>query len=267
MINLVCALHCEAKPLIDYYKLSAVSNTIFPLFKNNELNLIISGIGKSSMASAMGYLFVKIQEKKNSAWLNYGIAGHKSATLGHWFNVNKITEKTTHLNWYPARYQSIETPSQGLQTVDMPQTHYDDNTLYDMEASAFMSTALKFSSIELIQLMKLVSDNEEQHLDNIDKALVKKLLSNNIEPLIKLIDFLKMKYQAFDQRYGQDEFYADCLSRWHFTQYQKKELERLTQRWRLLAEASPMDEVYSLDNAKQVVGWFKLQLKNTVIDF
>ncbi len=267
MINIVCALHCEAKPLIDYYNMSAVANTVFPMFNNNELSLIVSGVGKTAVASATTYLFVKTQENKNNAWLNYGIAGHKSAKLGRWFNVNKITEKTTNLNWYPARYQSIEIPSLGLKTVDIPQSNYDGNQLYDMEASAFMSTVLKFSSIELIQLMKVVSDNEEQHLDNIDKALVKKLLLDNTDPLIKIIDLLKEKSLIFEKHYGIDECYEACMNQWHFTQYQQKELRRLIQRWKLLKSALPENEMYLLENAKQVLAWFKSQLNNVAVEY
>jgi len=267
MINLVCALHCEAKPLIDYYKMSAVSGSAFPMFRNTELNLIVSGVGKVNAAAAAAYVFVKTQEQKNNAWLNYGIAGHKTATLGDWFNVNKITEKTTNLNWYPTRYQSMGNISSRLQTVDSPQSSYEESQLYDMEASAFMSTVLKFSSSELIQVMKVVSDNEKEHVDNIDKAWVKKLLLNNIDPLVQVIDFMKLKSQAFEKRYGVDDCYVECMNQWHFTQYQRKELERLIQRWRLLKDVSPVDEIYILGNAKQVLGWFTSQLNNAVVEF
>ena len=105
MINIVCALHCEAKPIVDYYKLSALPNCIFPIYSNEQINVVVSGIGKVDTSAAMTYLFVKTLEHKNSAWLNYGIAGHKSAALGTWFNVNKISEVSSGLNWYPSRFQ------------------------------------------------------------------------------------------------------------------------------------------------------------------
>jgi len=267
MINIVCALHCEAKPIVDFYKLSALPNCIFPIYSNEQINVVVSGIGKVDTAAAMTYLFVKTLEQKNNAWLNYGISGHKSAELGAWFNVNKITEDSTGLNWYPSRFQNLDCLTASLETVDNPISQYESEKLYDMEASAFMATALKFSSIELVQLMKIVSDNEENHLDQINKKHVQLLLLDNISPLISIVNVLKEQKNEFDNIYDVDELYGEILKKWHFTQYQQKEVQRLIQRWKLLCNKEHIDQLEKCQDAKWVITWFKGQLADAKVAF
>jgi len=267
MLNIVCALHCEAKPIIDFYKLSALSDCVFPIYSNEQINLVVTGIGKVDTAAAMAYLFTKTLEQKNSAWLNYGIAGHKNAMLGDWFNVNKITESSTAINWYPSRFQNIDCLTASLKTVDNPVSLYEPEKLYDMEASSFMSTALKFSGIELIQLMKVVSDNEESHLVEINKKHVQKLLLKNLDPLISMIAVLQQHKKDFDEIYAVDDFYMNLLEKWHFTQYQKKEVERLIQRWKAICNKDDTDGLEKCQDAKQVIAWYKMQLNEAQVMF
>ena len=215
----------------------------------------------------MAYLFVKTGEQKNNVWLNYGIAGHKKFTLSEWVNVNKITEASTKLNWYPSRVKKNQCLTASVETVDMPVSEYEPDSLYDMEASAFMATALKFSSIELIQVMKIVSDNEENHLDDINKKQVQKLFNNNLDPLIKIIDLLQEQKNIFDDIYKEDKLYQDCLEKWHFTEYQKNEVERLIQRWNLLGKADQTVQIEKCKDAKQLILWFKDQLDKASVVF
>lgn len=267
MINIVCALHCEAKPIIDFYKLSALPNCIFPIYSNEQVNLVVSGIGKVDTAAAMTYLFSKTLEQKNNVWLNYGIAGHKNAVLGTWFNVNKVTENSTALNWYPSRFQKLDCLTASLETVDNPVSHYESDKLYDMEASSFMATALKFTSIELIQIMKVVSDNEENHLKEINKKQVQLLLKDNFSPVVDILGLLKEQKKEFDDIYGVDNLYLDILEKWHFTQYQKKEVQRLVQRWEILGNKDNLEQLEKCQDAKQVVSWFKVQLADSRVEF
>ena len=271
MINIVCALHCEAKPIIDEFKLSLVSDSVFPIFengaKNQKVSLVVSGLGRVSTAAAMAYLFAKNKEQKNVAWVNYGIAGHKNAELGSWINVNKITESSSGTNWYPSRFPKFDCLSSALITVDEPVSKYDSLALYDMEASAFMSLALKFSSVELIQVIKIVSDNEEHHLEKIDKQYVQNLLKDNMSPLIELIGILQDKHAEHERIYGDTEVFKSCLDKWHFTQYQKKELERLIQRWNVLCETQDENLLKECKDAKQVISVLKHYLDNVTVVF
>ena len=54
-INFVVALSPEAQPLIRYYKLKRDRQiTAFELYRNDNIQLIISGIGKYNTAIAAG---------------------------------------------------------------------------------------------------------------------------------------------------------------------------------------------------------------------
>lgn len=267
MINIVCALHCEAKPLITHYRLSNVVDAVYPTFEKQNIRLVVSGVGRVSMASAMGYVFAKYGEIKNQAWLNYGIAGHKVSALGTWYNVNKIREVATDQCWYPSRFSKNSMDTSGLKTVDLPVSEYAAGQLYDMEAAAFMATALKFSSVELVQVLKLVSDNEISHVNNINKKQVQALFDGNIDGLVAMISVLQVKADAFSAIYSEDALFVDCLSQWHFSEYQKKALERLIQRWRSFEDVKSQETLFQCQNAKQVMLWFETRLNEVSVEF
>jgi len=45
MINILCALKCEARPLIDHYGLQHKPVDDIKLYQNSKINLVISGVG------------------------------------------------------------------------------------------------------------------------------------------------------------------------------------------------------------------------------
>ena len=74
-INIVVAMKREANPLINYWNLK--KNSInFYFNKKKKINLKNSGIGKNKAEIATKFLAEK--SKKNSFFLNIGIAGHKN---------------------------------------------------------------------------------------------------------------------------------------------------------------------------------------------
>ena len=53
MLIWVCALHCEAKPVIDYYRLSkSHDDNAFDLYQSDRMICVISGSGKLASAAA-----------------------------------------------------------------------------------------------------------------------------------------------------------------------------------------------------------------------
>ena len=51
------ALKAEATPLIEAFKLKPLSgNPLFPIYENDEIKLIISGVGKIKAGAACSYL-------------------------------------------------------------------------------------------------------------------------------------------------------------------------------------------------------------------
>ena len=101
MLNLIAATHAEAEPIISALKLKKVT-ALLNCYQNKNVHLVITGIGKCNTATACGWLAEKTAQSsgksavgKSSAWLNLGIAGHKSAELGSLMVAHKVTDLAT----------------------------------------------------------------------------------------------------------------------------------------------------------------------------
>jgi len=268
MIFIVCALHCEAKPIIERYSLRSDREAAFPVFLNEELVVVVTGIGKLLTASAMSYAYARYHEPDYAAWLNLGVAGTKSAELGALINVNKVIEDKSANNWYPVRLpQLFGDLNCAVVTVENPKNHYVENIAFDMEASAFMSTALRYSSVELIQLLKIVSDNEKNPLEEINKKQVTMLIENKISQINSVIEALQKNIKLFDENYGESSLYEQCITTWRFSEYQKKHLGRILNQWLALDDGAGFAAIEGLQSAKQVVGFINAKLSVSDIDF
>ena len=268
MIFITCALHCEAKPLIERYRLVSDREAFFPVFKNNDLTLVVTGVGKLLTASAMAYVYARYNEPVIAAWLNVGIAGKKCASIGELYNINKVSERSSSTNWYPVRLPEISsTLNCQVITLDAPDNNYSEHGAYDMEASAFMVTALRFSPVELVQLVKIISDNENSAIEDIDKKFVTGLISNKIVEVDVVVEALKSALNSFESAYGESVMYAQCIAKWRFSEYQKKHLFRTLQQWQALDENAGMPALESLQTAKQVVAFIDESLGSTKIMF
>ena len=79
-------------------------------------------------------------------------------------------------------------------TYDKPNFKYTEN-LHDMEASGFFSSAGKLTYLELIQTLKIISDNKNMHVDFKKKEKISELIKiniNKIEILIKKLQDLQL---------------------------------------------------------------------------
>ena len=175
-INIVVAMKGEATALIKYWDLkpSNISKKIF-LNKEKKINLLISGIGKNNAEE--GTIFLAEKTKKNSFFLNIGIAGHRDFKLGEIFLVSKVTDNKTNYNWYPTMLWKTKIQKAPLITVRFPKLRYATNALYDMEASGFFKGARKYVGPEMVQSIKIISDNK--------KSSILHISSNKIENWVK----------------------------------------------------------------------------------
>jgi len=88
---IVMATMLEAKPFVSGMSLRQTRKIPFRLYQNNDILLIISGIGKANAAMATAYTCLKFKP----AWiLNLGAAGatHSGYDLGEIFHIQKIVE-------------------------------------------------------------------------------------------------------------------------------------------------------------------------------
>ena len=101
MMYFVVALDCEAKPLIAHYRLRRDRNAVgFAVYRNEQIALIVSGIGRVAAATAVGYLQALLGNQRNCAWLNVGIGGHRNYCIGDTYLAHKISLLSSN-HWYP----------------------------------------------------------------------------------------------------------------------------------------------------------------------
>ena len=163
-INIVVAMKREAFPLISYWDLKENRDKFYSN-KKKKINLIISGIGKKKSEKATKYLAERTN--KNSFFVNIGIAGHKDYNLGEITLVSKVTDNKTKYNWYPSLLWKTKIKKTPLITVGFPKIRYTTNHLYDMEASGFFKGAREFVGPEMVQCIKIISDNKKSSILNL----------------------------------------------------------------------------------------------------
>jgi hypothetical protein len=189
-MNFVVAFKGEAQPLIDFYQLEKVGDSPYPLFRNDQHSLIISGLGRDRATSATTALH-QVTKKDNLGWMNLGIAGHGSIEIGEAFIAGKITDDSKDECFYPPQIFEHSFAVSCLQTCSKPCSNYQPDLGYDMEAHAFYRTACQFSIRELVQVIKIVSDNPDHDLNQVNPkevpGMIEKCLKE-IDTLVKQID-------------------------------------------------------------------------------
>lgn len=231
MINLVIALSAEAAPLIQHWRLKKSNRAHpFPLFNNDDMQLVVCGIGKCNSAAATAWLagIQSKQRQRNSIWLNIGIAGHISTEIGTAICASRILDSATKQNWYPTLINNTMQKST-VQTMDKPTPDYANDNALDMEASGFYQTAIRMSTTELTQCFKAISDNSDSPISNLTSETTKSLIGDNLPTFTQQIEILQsLSYccEVTDSSAIELEFHR----RWRFSTTQKHQLQRLLHR-------------------------------------
>ena len=185
-MNFVCALLPEAKALIQELGLSKQKiESPFALFKNESHQLVVSGIGKQNvplpLASFMALPPVRTQPGSTLALPD--MVMHSWARPFTLLNPSSIRHKNLII---PPSIFSSELAKSVLLTCDQPSTEYQPDTAYDMEGSAFFATASRFCTRELVQSVKIISDNPQSPVSGFDKSTVSSLITPAI-PLLRIL--------------------------------------------------------------------------------
>jgi hypothetical protein len=272
MINLIVAIPCEAKPLIQHLRLQKQDYRSYDLFMRDNLRLLVCGVGKLAAASACAWLQGLTEQQNNhnpTAWLNIGIAGHGYQPLGSGLLAHRISEPGSDRRWYPGFIQRPPCPSSALISVDRAETRYHDNALYDMEAAGFYASCSRFSTIELIHCFKIVSDNRFSGIENISATRVSQLVDDQLATIDLLIEQLQHSQQQLGQQQQVPEQFSECLQHWRFSHYQRQQLRQLLLRRQTLMPGQPLwqTDFSTLKNAKQVLAYLQQQLDQQPVAF
>ena len=117
-INFVVALQNEAKPLIEYYKLTLLHHYPFKVYKNENKWLIVSKVGNKMIKKACLHLSEISHSHLNTVWLNVGTAGHLHYPLGTILIANKIIDDHTKAIYYPSQIIKDNLKSTIVRTVE-----------------------------------------------------------------------------------------------------------------------------------------------------
>lgn len=228
---LLVALPAEARPLREFFRLEAASDASpgpFELFTGEGVVLVTTGIGKTAMAAACGYLAARVQSP--ALWLNVGIAGHRELALGSSLLGHQIRDRATGRTFYPPLVFEPPCATGTIETVDRPELEYPEAHAYDMEASAFVEIAQKMVAAELVQVLKVISDRSREDLHGLSRAVVGERMVSllpQIEALRHTTAPLIATLAAAERDPPQWE---ELLEGRHFTWSDRQELRRLLRR-------------------------------------
>ena len=228
MIHFVVATNSEARPLIDIFKLKKIRNSKQTfIYSSQEISLTISGIGKVNAAIGVTETYYYYNRKNDNIWINIGLAGHKYLKVGDICTINKITDSETKKNIFPFinkfKVQNQECLSTGIQKKSY------SSKVYDMESYGFYQSASKYSSKELLQIVKIVSDNQFESIDFKNKEVVYNIIFNHRKLIKELCSFmlnLKEKFYRTNREIIENEF-NNLFAQIRFTFTEREQMKAL----------------------------------------
>lgn len=255
MVNIIVALPGEAKALREALRLRPVAVPAgFSAYQGEEATLVVGGVGKVAAAGAVMLAAQLNGERPAAGWLNVGVAGHRDSAVGTAFWVNKVTDAATGQCWFPPSLWPVPLPRKALCTVPVPrQQAGEEDELYDMEASAFMEMATRFTTGELVHCCKIVSDHLHDAAGRVQAGDVERLVTARLEAIMAL--FEAVHRAGCWWRAEQDLPREPLLERFHFSRSQRHRLEKLLRRWRALRGDQAVTEavIGRCRNAAQVL--------------
>jgi nucleoside phosphorylase len=267
MLILHSALHAEARALIQHFRLKRRHDlTTFACFANDDIFLIESGVGKVDTATAIGWTGAFLQTEQ-PVWLNIGMAGHATRQLGDILLAHRIEDQSSGQRFYPPQILHPLPGSENLITVDRPIDEYPEHAMIDMEASAFVRSASRFSPLELVHSIKVISDNRAHPPRRIKAAAVESLIAPHTDEIEKIsAQLLKLRLLVIDQTI---DIQKQIVDQWHFSQYQRGQLKRLLQRYHALhAEQLLLDNIpRDIQSGKQFINWLGNTLATTPVSY
>jgi hypothetical protein len=267
MINIVVALATESRPLIEHFKLSQErSSTAFRIFRNDWLRLVVTGMGRVSCAAGVATLATLDAGRSTtglSAWLNVGTAGHGRHEIGAGIHAVSILEAATDRRWYPTRILELPGIAGQVCTVDVVEREYQEPYAYDMEASAFYATALRYSTTELCQVYKIISDNGANGPATVDKPRIRESVIRHLPAIEEMAAGLSSLADEVNATRPKLDDFDYIISRWHFSVAQQHQLRTLLGRWATLSGGAPLldDELNRCPSARSLLAEIKARLE------
>jgi len=231
MTYICTALRAEARPLIDHFKLKAISPSHpFPLYENAKYRLIITGVSKVNAALAIGYWQGVFKKDPYPIFLNVGIAGDKNADLNQGFLAHCVQDRSWQ--YFPIWIPNTTHPKRKLITVDQISNDYPEDAMIDQEGSGFAHAASYFSIPELTHLYKIISDNKMHAPSKVTETTLKEQIRSHqgtIEDILEHLSYLKKELKT--RAHPKTEAILNSM---HFTSTETHQVKELLRRCHLL---------------------------------
>ena len=226
MIILAMAIYCEAKPLIEKYRLKKDESYMpFTVFANEEkeILLIITGTGNAAAASSVAGVCAKLDLKADKNFLvNIGTCASALAS-DEIYICSKITDESSERTFYPDMiYKNPFKEAEIITSAVLFENKNDknpqntsDTVLYDMEAAFVWQADAYFFAPHEMSFVKILSDNGD--IEGITPDYITALVENHIniidEYINRLRDILNDISCADDEKAAKEKQLADKLCR------------------------------------------------------
>lgn len=199
MLFIVCALSCEAKPLISALSLrkdnfACPYDTFFST--DSSVVLTVSGMGTVLAASATTYLLTRFGFSPEKDFLiNFGSCAGKESGF---HLINRITDEATGRSFYPDMLYDLSacglpaSSEKALVTVSkVVASLKDPNVLYEMEASAIFLAASRFVPPHRMIFLKYVSDSGTDDPKKITSSMLQDGAEKQVSKVLAVLEHLK----------------------------------------------------------------------------
>ena len=113
MLYIVTALKSEAQAFVDIFKLKKEKISNFTIFKNDNITLIVSGIGVENAYLATTTLIKSYQHNEDDIYINIGVCGaNLNYKIGQILEIDEISYKEQN-------YKLKNNPKTKIRCVDI----------------------------------------------------------------------------------------------------------------------------------------------------
>lgn len=265
-ICLITALPSEARPLISHFRLKNAAHSHLRLYESPNCALLQCGVGKLNAAASTAAMLAHWPNV--DAIINVGISG-ADRPIGETLLAHQIKDGGSGQKWFPhlpAQKHLPDTQTINVVTVDKPDTNYSKDTAFDMEAAGIVAAATKHLDLAFIQCVKVVSDNTEHNINNINMQLVTESISRAVPVIEKVMNSLPFYSQPNVQSIH------DCVEvvvrQIHHTETQKHQLKKLLQRYCALNGAlPPVSSLTENTTAKTTLTKLQNQMRDVEVSY
>lgn len=246
MKYIITALDAEARVFIEHYSLKRNFDLPYTLYKNDDMILLVCGMGKMSALMATSALLGYRIPKKEDILLNIGICGAPNEfSIGEALIIHQILDNGR--NYYPDILFSHALRETSLLCVNAPQSEPTEFPV-DMESAGVFLAASKFFKLHQMVFLKIVSDHftpekitKEGTIDLIRSHL------NTISDLLSSVEAIVPALAIFTE----DEHNCIEAFKQHFTKSQGDALEDALCYFRLKNPNDAIQLPYALPNSKR----------------